>query len=97
MDSFDRVEKVVRGPDPVDNSLIPDVVPDRCYVTIMLAPLRNCLSQMESAKTLIRGEYKEAEECAVTTCGERDWYAAFVICGRPDIGSSLLCSTVAGS
>ena len=97
VDSFDGVEKVERGPDPVDNSLIPDVVPETCEVEAVPAALRKCWSQMESAKTLIRGEYKEAEKCAVTTCGDTDWYKVLMICGQPGIGSSIFCSTITGS
>ena len=67
---WDTTQQVIRGFDPIDDFLLPHVVPAECDVMIKPGVVDNCW-HLESESIFIRSEYKEAEEFAVSVCGRR--------------------------
>lgn len=88
-DSLETTEAVKRGPDPVDDSLIPDVVPSHCDVMLKPESLDECW-RFRCKKIFVRSEYKEAEEFVLSTCATPMVYDAMIITGQPGVGSSPL-------
>jgi hypothetical protein len=90
LDSYDATEKVERGSDVIDGSLVlPNIVPnDRDVMLIPEVAMRSWSSNPKYKKILIRSEYKEAEEFALTTCGMAEAPQAFVVVGQSGIGFS---------
>jgi hypothetical protein len=96
-DTLDKTEEVVRGPNPIDDSLIlPDVVPSHRDVMLKPKNLDKCWS-VHCKKILIRPEYKEAEEFVLSTFGAPIMNDALVVTGQPGIGSSIFYSAITGS
>ena len=95
LDSFDKTEKVTRGPDVIDDSLILlDAVPPDCDMILKPEVTKDCWGfEREREKIPIRSEYKEAEEFAL--CGAK--LRALVVIGQPGIGPSPFCSVITGS
>jgi len=84
VDSLDRSERVNRGPDPIDDSLIfPDVIPSSC-VAMAKPPATNDVWNFDCENILVRSEYKEAEEVVLSACATRD--RALVVIGQPGTG-----------
>ena len=88
---WDTTRKVIRGFDPIDDFLLPHVVPAECDVMIKPGVVDNCW-HLESESIFIRSEYKEAEEFAVSVCGAARRNMALMVAGQPGIGSSLSIS-----
>ena len=85
---WDTTQQVIRGFDPIDDFLLPHVVPAECDVMIKPGVVDNCW-HLESESIFIRSEYKEAEEFAVSACGAARRNMALMVTGQPGIGSSL--------
>jgi hypothetical protein len=98
LDHLDGNEKVIRSHDPIDNSLIPDIIPDRCDVMLKPASLKEIWPGLRCEKILIRpDEFKEAEEAALSACAYETALKALMIIGQPGIGSFLSYLTATGS
>lgn len=85
---FEETEKVERGPDPIDDTLI-DVPPDR---DVMVVPeVTRCFwdFDFDFTKILVRSDYKEAEEFALSICGAPVMHRMLLVSGQPGIGLSL--------
>ena len=89
LDGLDTQEKVKRDLHPIDDSLIPDVVPDERAVMFMPASLNACWVDIECEKILVRSEYKEAEEFAISACRNEEKYRTVMVVGQPGIGLFL--------
>jgi len=96
-DSLDGREEVERGPNPVDNFIFPlGVAPTHRHVMAVPENTNNVWAIKPKYKQiLIRSEYKEAEQSAVSTCGTGSDVLA--ITGQPGIGPSPLYSAIARS
>ena len=96
-DSLDAREEVERGPNPVDNSIFPlGVAPT--YRHVMDVPeITDSVWTIEPEykKILVRSEYTEAEQSAVSTCGTGS--NVLVVTGQPGIGPSPLYSATTRS
>jgi len=96
-DSLDSLEGFERGPNPVDNSTFPlGAAPT--HRQVMVAPeITNHLWTINPGykKILIRSEYKEAEQFALSTCDTASDVLA--VTGQPGIGPSPLYSATTGS
>jgi hypothetical protein len=96
LDSLDTTEEVLRGPDPIDNSLIlPDVVPDHRDVMLKPEKMVNCW-RFECEKIFIRPEYREAEEFVLSICGAPGKCDALIITGTLGTGLSLFYPATTG-
>ena len=96
--SYDKTEEIERGPDAIDDSLVlPDILPGNRDVMLKPEVTDNCwYFQPGCNKILIRSEYKEAEEFALSTCGATTAPSALVVTGQPGIGSSPFYSIITG-
>lgn len=99
MDLLDTSVEVKRDPHPIDDSLIPGVVPDKCHVMLVPRAVRICWPDIINCEGIfIRpDEYKEAEESAVSTCRHVRVNRAFLVTGQPGIGLSPFPSAIVGS
>ena len=88
---WDTTRQVIRGFDPIDDFLLPHVVPAECDVMIKPGVVDNCW-YLESESIFIRSEDKETEEFAVSVCGAARRNRALMVTGQPGIGSSLSIS-----
>ena len=96
-DDLDKTHDVERDQDRVDDSLIPDVVPSKCNVTLKPSIVDTCWTGIKCKKIFIRPvEYKEAEESAVSACRHEGIYEAFLVTGQPGIGLSLFHLAIVG-
>jgi len=93
LDGLDTPEKVERDLHPIDNSLIPDAVPDERAIMLLPAALIGCWVDIECEKILVRSEYKEAEEFAVSACSNKRRYRTVMVTGQPGIGLFLFFFT----
>ena len=92
LDSLDAVEAVERGPDPINNALI--TVPSDRVVMLKPEVTRSCWDfDLEFQKILIRSNYKEAEDFALSSCGARIPPRLLMITGQPGIGLISLLFT----
>lgn len=83
-------EKVVRGTNPVDNSLIlPNVVPPTCRVLPKPRALDAFWGDFDCKKFLIRDEYREAHHSILATFAKERAYSVFIVTGQPGIGLSF--------
>jgi len=65
----------------------------------MLKPkaLDCCWVEIECEKIFVRpNEYKEAEELAISACGDPKMYPAFLVTGQPGMGSSIFPLVIVG-
>ena len=88
MRTQDGTEKVEGSSDPVDDSLVGVVPTDR---DVMLKPevaMNLWYLEPECKKILIRSEYREAEQFALSACGAAIASDVLVVTGQPGIGSS---------
>ena len=91
-------EKVVRGINPIDDSIIlPDVVPSSCRVFPRFETLDGCWWGFDCEEFLIRDEYEEAHRSVLATFAAERMYDAFIVTGQPGIGSSFSRSAIPGS
>jgi hypothetical protein len=87
LESLDETEKVERGSDPVDDSLI--VVPLDRDVMHVPKVMNGCWNfEHHHRKVLIRSEFKEAEEFAISSCGEVNMTRVLMVAGQSGIGLS---------
>jgi hypothetical protein len=86
----DKTEKVERGSDPIDDPLVPN---DRDVMLIPQFAKDFWSFRPRVKKILIRSEYKEAEEFALFTCGERSAPDVLLVIGQSGIGLSPFYST----
>ncbi|KAF9648100.1 hypothetical protein BDM02DRAFT_2349856 [Thelephora ganbajun] len=56
-----------------------------------------CCWHFKCKQIFIRSEYKEAEEFALSVCGDAAKYDGLVIAGQPGIGLTLFCLAFTGS
>jgi len=97
LDSLDRLEKVERGSDPVNNFTFPlGAAPTHRQVMVAPKIMHRLWSiKPRYKKILIRSEYKEAEQFALSTCDTASNVLAII--GQPGIGPSPLYSATTGS
>jgi len=81
---IDVTMPVERGPNPVDDASIGEVVPKKCDVMVVPSAVSNCWD-IGCEKILIRGEYEEAEQSVVSGSQQPRCHGIMVI-GQPGIG-----------
>ena len=91
-DISDEHHEVRRGPDSnvVNEILLPNIVPPSCRVMTTPAITKYC-TNLKCDKILVRPEYDEAEEFALSKC---DMIRLLVITGKPGSGSPPYCQPV---
>ena len=88
-EDWDTTRDVIRGSNPLNDSLLPDVVPAKCDVMDIPDVVNNCWNLESKECIFIRSEYKEAEEFALSACSDPRMNRVLAIIGQPGIGTSL--------
>jgi len=77
---------VERGENPVEDPTLPDLFPPTCSV-LSPHPILAAAWALSSRKVLVRSEYYEAEEAALSA--NEEGKDVFIVTGQPGIGPSL--------